>query len=51
MNGWSLDSGITRSNSFIGISKDIIKNNKIEIDIGTGITKSKELFLGIHATF
>lgn len=47
-NGTSLDLGTTKSQLFAGISKDLIKDNTIEWDIGAGITSKKNMYLGTH---
>lgn len=49
--GWSLDAGATKSQGFLGVSKDVYKSNKIEIDVGAGITTKKEGYIGAHISF
>jgi len=50
-NGWSLDIGTTENRLFTGISRDIVNNDRIAVDVGAGITSYKELYGGIHFSF
>jgi hypothetical protein len=50
-NGWSLDLGLTKTQGFAGVSKDIIKTEKLELDVGAGVTTKKQGFAGIHIRF
>lgn len=49
--GWSLDVGATQTQGYLGISKDIIKNDKIELDVGAGMTTAKQGYVGAHISF
>lgn len=50
-NGWSIDLGVTKSQGFAGISRDLLKTEKIELDIGGGITTKKQGYVGMHMKF
>ena len=39
LDGWSLDLYKSRKRGGLGVSKDIFKNDKIEIDTGVFVTK------------
>lgn len=49
--GLSLDLGLTKTQGFIGVSKDVFKLEKLEVDIGAGVTTKKAGYFGIHARF
>jgi hypothetical protein len=49
--GLSLDLGLTKTQGFIGVSKDVLKFDRLEVDIGAGVTTKKAGYFGIHARF
>lgn len=49
--GLSLDLGLTKTQGFIGVSKDVLKLDRLEVDIGAGVTTKKAGYFGIHARF
>lgn len=46
--GFSLDVGVTKSQGFVGISKDIFKTNSVKLDVGGGIATRRDPFVGAH---
>jgi len=49
--GWAVDVGATTTQGFAGISKDIVSNKKLTVDIGAGITTKEQIYVGLHAKF
>jgi hypothetical protein len=49
--GFSIDVGITPTQVFAGVSKDILVLPKLEWDIGAGVTSKRQIYVGTQIRF
>jgi hypothetical protein len=49
--GFSVDVGVTPTQVFAGVSKDIITLPKFEWDVGAGVTSKRQFYVGTQIRF